>query len=122
MAHVLIGAPLQHIHHAPLEEPSLPRIRLLDKPVHYARGVMHGAEALNAAADRAAPADLAARDQLRRVPEVAVEQVHLVAAELLDARAADRGLGCGEDLDLRAVDEPDAALGHAPLDLGREPG
>jgi hypothetical protein len=78
-------------------------LRVADQPAHEAAGPVHGGERLDRPLDVHVAAPARARDELRGLPHQRVEVFDLVAAELVDARAADAALRAGEDLDHAAV-------------------
>jgi len=93
---------------------------IADEIPHEAVGAVHGGEGLDGAADVGAPGagrrGDGARDELGGAPEIGVEEIDLVAADFLDARAADGGLAGGEDADARAGGDVDGAGGDATVD------
>lgn len=97
------------------------RVWLGDEVVHDAVGDVHGGEALDGAADPDGAALFGAGGELCGVPDIGVEEFDLVAAEFLDAGAADGGLALGEQLDAGPVVEADASLGDFALDHVVEP-
>src|SRR6201999_380662 len=58
--------------------------------------------------------------KLGGLPDGGIEKLDLIAAEFLDALAADGTIGLREDMDARAVEEFEAALGGRGFEEGGE--
>lgn len=112
----------EDVEHAPTEEGSRAGIAIVDERVHEAMREVHGAEALDGAGDVELAAAFGARDELGGLPDLALEEFDLVAAEFLDACATDGGLGLREEFEFRAVLEDEAFVGERAVDLVGEGG
>jgi hypothetical protein len=87
------GAALGDVECGPAEDGSAASLGLSDDVVHQTEGAVEGGEGFDRAGDGPVGEQGGVGDELSGAPDLGVEEVDLVAAELVDVAATDGGLG-----------------------------